>query len=74
MASNNKYDPEMGGTPISIEELGITEEQWKAYMDLFCNCEEPDDHPRYKPDGVDLMGCTKHGWVCRKCNKFVQIG
>ncbi len=56
------------------EDIGYTQEQWDAEMALYCDCDEPDEHPTFKPDGVPLMGCKKHGWVCRKCNKFVQIG
>ena len=59
---------------ISLADLGITKEEWEAEMALYCDCDEPDESPKYKPDGISLMGCTKHGWVCRKCNKFVQIG
>ena len=60
-----KFDP---------ADLGYTQEEWNAELALYCNCDKPDDHPEYKPDGINHMGCTKHGWICRKCNKFVQIG
>ena len=55
-------------------ELGYSKEEWDAEMALYCDCDEPDEEPGYKPDGVDHLGCTKHGWICRKCGKFVQIG
>lgn len=48
--------------------------EMEAERKLYCDCEEPDPNPEYKPDGVELLGVTKHGWVCRKCGKFTQIG
>ena len=56
------------------EKMGITKEDLAAEAKLYCDCDEPDDEPYYKPDGKVLMGVRKHGWVCHKCNKFVQIG
>ncbi len=54
--------------------MGITQEDLDNEAKLYCDCDEPDDEPYYKPDGKVLMGVRKHGWVCHKCNKFVQIG
>ncbi len=56
------------------EDLGYTKEELEEEAAVFCDCEEPDEEPVYKKDGVDHLGVTKHGWICRKCNKFVQIG
>ena len=45
---------------------------------IFCECDYLENNPHasanYKPDGVSHLGVTKHGWLCPKCNKFVQIG
>jgi len=49
-------------------------DELEADKDIWCECEEPDEEPVYKPDGEDHLGVTKHGWICRKCDKFVQIG
>ncbi len=57
-----------------MERMGITQEDLDREAKLYCDCDVPDDEPYYKPDGKVLMGVRKHGWVCHKCNKFVQIG
>lgn len=50
------------------------EKELEEERNLYCDCEEPDPNPEYKPDGVEHLGVTKHGWICRKCGKFTQIG
>ncbi len=74
MSQENDYKSNINGTPVPLDDCGISQEKWDAFWSVFCECEEPDERPYFKPDGVNLLGCTKHGWVCRKCNKFVQIG
>ena len=65
---------------FDLEKLGISKEEWEAEMAVYCDCgyleenkckEEP---AIFKPDGQVHLGVKKHGWLCPRCNKFVQIG
>lgn len=69
---------------FNLEELGISTEEWNAMVEaeeaVYCDCgyleenkgkEEP---AIFKPDGQIHLGVRKHGWLCPRCNKFVQIG
>jgi hypothetical protein len=53
--------------------------EFKAYTDaikdpedIWCHC--PEEHEAtYKPDSP-YLGVNKHGWICKKCKKYTQIG
>ncbi len=52
----------------------------KAYNDalndpenIWCECNE-DTNSEFKPDGEQYLGVTKHGYICKKCKKYTQIG
>lgn len=64
-----KVDPRTDEV-LETTEINISEEALNEYMALFCDCENEETKPLYVEDymGVD------HGWICRKCRKFVQIG
>lgn len=60
------------GEPIEehVVSLDITEEELEAEKELFCTCDQPDKSPDY----VENYLGVSHGWICKKCGKFVQIG
>lgn len=64
-----KVDPRTDEV-LETTEINISEEALNEYMALFCNCEEEDDNPQYVENHMGV----NHGWICRKCRKFVQIG
>ena len=40
---------------------------------IWCEC--PEDHDtEFKPDNESYLGVTKHGYICKNCKKYVQIG
>lgn len=53
--------------------------EFRAYVDaikdpenIWCQC--PEEHEStYKPDSP-YLGVNKHGWICKKCKKYTQIG
>ena len=64
-----KVDPRTDEV-LETTEINISEEDMNAFMALFCDCGNEETNPLYVENhmGVD------HGWICRKCRKFVQIG
>ena len=64
-------DPKTGEELSRTEISGVSEEELESYRRrLFCSCKEPDSEPEYREGHLGV----NHGWVCRKCDKFVQIG
>ena len=65
---------------FNLEALGISTEELERELAVYCDCEYLEseegkkDSAIYKPDGKIHLGVKKHGWLCPKCNKFVQIG
>ena len=61
---------------FSLEDLGISEEAFEKEMACYCDCDEPDEHPEYVESAyIEGVGqVNHHGWLCRKCKKYVQIG
>ena len=41
--------------------------------DIWCECHEDHD-TEFKPDNESYLGVTKHGYICKNCKKYVQIG
>lgn len=60
---------------ISLSDLGISAEEFEKEMAIYCDCDEPDENPMYvdkaEIEGVGLV--EHHGWICRKCGKYVQV-
>ena len=65
-----------GSISLSWADFGITDEDLEREMAIYCDCDEPDEHPEYADrkviEGVGLV--DHHGWICRKCGKYVQVG
>lgn len=61
------------GTFELSEEL---KEQLNEEMKIYCDCDEPDEYPYYvKSHKIKGVGTVNHhGWVCHKCNKYIQVG
>lgn len=59
------------------ESEGITEEEYfEREASLFCDCEEESEYTEYV-DGTTIPGIgyvDKHGYICPKCGRYVQIG
>ena len=51
-------------------------EAFEKEMACYCDCDEPDEHPEYVESAyIEGVGqVNHHGWLCRKCKKYVQIG
>lgn len=61
---------------ISLAELGISQEEIEREMAIYCDCENPDENPQYV-NKINIKGVgmvNHHGWVCRCCGKYVQVG
>lgn len=69
------------GEPTELD-IDITEEEWKKDHQLFCSCgyleeENPQDVPEYTESAyIKEINeyVNKHGWLCPRCQKYVQIG
>ena len=66
MANFKKIDENTFEIILNDEE----KKQWEEEEKLYCSCEEEEKKPIY----VENYNGIKHGWLCGKCKKFVQIG
>lgn len=55
---------------FTIELTEEQKEEMKEFQNLFCSCEEQTETPKYVEGHLGV----NHGWICEKCEKFVQIG
>ena len=60
---------------FSLEDLGITQEEFEREMQIYCDCDEPEapyyvDYARIPNVGV----VDHHGWICKRCGKYAQVG
>lgn len=58
---------------IEKMEIPLTKEikkELKRIDKLSCKCEKPDDCPSF----VKNYKGVSHGYICKKCGKFVQFG
>ena len=64
------------GNKIGVSELDLdaTEKEIEEYDKLFCKCDYLKKHPDEKPKYVENHKGINHGWICPKCNLFIQIG
>lgn len=69
------------GEPVELD-IDVTEEELEKERKIWCNCgyleeENPKDDPEYT-DGAYIKEIdthvNKHGWLCPRCKKYVQIG
>ena len=63
-------EEDLDGNVLSKTEVNVSDDEMDEFSKLFCECENPDSEPKFRRN---YMG-VNHGWVCRKCGKFVQIG
>lgn len=55
---------------VSTIDVDVTEEELEEEMKLYCSCDEIDDNPQYVENHLGV----NHGYICRRCKKFIQIG
>ena len=58
-------------TQVNVD---YTQEEMRAYEDLFCKCNFLENNPKKTPKYVENYNGVSHGWICPKCKKFTQIG
>lgn len=63
-------DPKNPNVVTIVLETEEEKQEMAEYAKLFCNCKEPSETPEY----VTNHNGVNHGWICTKCDKFVQIG
>lgn len=55
-------------------DVDISQKELDEYGKLFCDCKYLKEHPNKQPEYVEHYKGVSHGWICPKCEKFVQIG
>ena len=77
------HEVDRNGNPIKAPEtinLEVTKEEYERELEIFCDCDYLENHPKESPKYVESAKIPKigkvnhHGWICPGCKKYTQVG